>query len=174
MASLQAFHDHFSHETYKHHTSTVTCWEGKLKNPPGQNDHSRQKQTTRKYFFVLIIILGHEYTGRASLVQKSFPKKVSPQVYITLQKRLFCTIGRLKRRFQTCKERISAGIYIFQALEFRWPEMWLSGSRDWDLWLQRSKSSWSLHCRVVGEKGLSDNVRVWECCREHIFRWFWL
>ena len=68
-ASFQAFYDHFSHETYKHHGSTVTCSERKWKNPPGQNDHSRQKQTTRwKYFFVSIIILGHEYTGSASLV----------------------------------------------------------------------------------------------------------
>ena len=45
VASLQAFH--------KHHTSTVTCSESKLRNPPGQNDGSRQKLTTRwKYFFV--------------------------------------------------------------------------------------------------------------------------
>ena len=51
LASFLAFHDHFSHETYKHHASIVTCSESKWKNPPGQNDHSRQKQTTRwKYF----------------------------------------------------------------------------------------------------------------------------
>ena len=56
MASFQAFHDrHFSHETYKHHASTVTCSESKWKNPPDQNDHSRQKQTTRwKYLFLSI------------------------------------------------------------------------------------------------------------------------
>ena len=36
---------HFSHETCKHHASTVTCSESKWKKPPGQNDHSRQKQT---------------------------------------------------------------------------------------------------------------------------------
>ena len=47
VASLHAFHDHFSHKTYKHHTSTVTCSKRELKNPPGQNDRSRQKQTTR-------------------------------------------------------------------------------------------------------------------------------
>ena len=68
VASFQAFNDHFSHEADKHHASTVTCSPSKWKNPPGQNDHSRQKQTTRwKYFFVSIIILGHEYTGSASL-----------------------------------------------------------------------------------------------------------
>ena len=68
-ASFQAFHDHCSHETYKHHASTVTCSESKLKNPPVHNDHLRQKQTTRwTYFFVSIIILAHEYTGSASLV----------------------------------------------------------------------------------------------------------
>ena len=50
-ATFQAFYDHFSHETYKHHASTVTCSESKWKNPPGKNDHSRQKQTTHwKYF----------------------------------------------------------------------------------------------------------------------------
>ena len=38
-ASFQAFYDHFSQETYKHHASTVTCSESKKKNPPGQNDH---------------------------------------------------------------------------------------------------------------------------------------
>ena len=43
VASFQAFHHHFSHETYKHHT----CSESKLKNPPGENDHSRQKLTAR-------------------------------------------------------------------------------------------------------------------------------
>ena len=69
VASLQAFHDHFSHETYKHHASTVTCSESKLRNPPGQNDHSKQKQTTCwKYFFVSIIILGHELHWQCSLV----------------------------------------------------------------------------------------------------------
>ena len=69
VASCQPFHDHFIHETYKHHTSTVTWSESKLKNPPGQNDYSRQKQTSRwKDFFVSIIILGHEYTGSASPV----------------------------------------------------------------------------------------------------------
>ena len=37
--------------------------------PPGQNDHSRQKQITRwKYNFVWNIRMGHEYTGTASLV----------------------------------------------------------------------------------------------------------
>ena len=70
LASFQAFHDHFSYETYKHHASTVTCSESKWKNPPGQNDHSRQKQTTCwKYVFVSINILGHEYTGSASLLR---------------------------------------------------------------------------------------------------------
>ena len=54
-ASFQAFHDHVSHETYKHHTSTVTCSESKLKN-------------RWKYYFISNMILGHEYTGSASLV----------------------------------------------------------------------------------------------------------
>ena len=59
MASFQAFHDYFSHETYKHHASTVTCSGSKWKNPPGQNDHSRQKQTTCwEYYVISIIILG--------------------------------------------------------------------------------------------------------------------
>ena len=72
------------------------------------------------------------------------------KVYITLQNRLFCTIdGRYKRRFQTCKGRISAGIYFFQALEFRLPERWPSGSGDWELWPQRSKTLWSVHCFLV-------------------------
>ena len=72
---VEAFYDHFSHENYKHHASTVTCSESKWKNPPGHNDHSRQKQTTRwKYFFVSIIILGHEYTGSASLVKAKVEK----------------------------------------------------------------------------------------------------
>ena len=90
VASFHAFHDHFSHETYKHHASTVTCSESKWKNPPGQNDHSRQKQTTRwKYFFVSIIILGHEYTGSASLVPDKFPIVLS----VTLQYLTRAAIG---------------------------------------------------------------------------------
>ena len=57
-------------------------------------------------------------------------------MYITLQNWLSCTAGRrYTRRFQRCKGRISAGIYIyfFQALEFRLPKRWLSGSGDWEL-----------------------------------------
>ena len=52
VASFQAFHDHFSYETYKHHASTVTCSESKWKNPPSQNDHSTSKANhSLKIFF---------------------------------------------------------------------------------------------------------------------------
>ena len=50
---------HKSHETYKHRTSAVSCSKRKLNNHPGQNDHSRQKHTTRLKYFVSIIILGN-------------------------------------------------------------------------------------------------------------------
>ena len=89
-ASFRAFYDQFSHETYKHHASTVSCSESKWKNPPGKSDHSRQKQTTRwKHFFVSIIILGHEYTGSANLVAyqtlealKHYHKLISTALFI--------------------------------------------------------------------------------------------
>ena len=69
-ASFQAFHYHFIHETY----STVTCSESKLRSPPGQNDHSRQKQTTRWTYLFVSIILGHQYTGCASPVFIFMPR----------------------------------------------------------------------------------------------------
>ena len=96
-ATFQAFYDHFSHET-KHHASTVTCSESKWKNPLGQNDHSRQKPTTRwKYFFVSIIILGHEYTGSASLALMKFTQ-------------LFCSFrGSVPEVVSTIQNEISSG-----------------------------------------------------------------
>ena len=63
---------HISHETYKRHTSTVTCLESKFKILPVKNDHSRQKQITLvKYYFIIPVMIlhtGHEYTGTTSLV----------------------------------------------------------------------------------------------------------
>ena len=62
---IPSIHYHFSHASHQY----VTCSESKLRNSPGQNNHSRQKQTTRwKYYFVSIIVPVHEYTGSASLV----------------------------------------------------------------------------------------------------------
>ena len=69
-ASFQAFHYHLIHETY----STVICSESKLRSPPGQNDHSRQKKTTRWTYFFVSIILAHQYTGCTSLVFIIIPR----------------------------------------------------------------------------------------------------
>ena len=112
-ASFQAFYDQFSHETYKQHTSTVTCSESKWKNPPGQNDHSRQKQTTRwKYFFVSIIILGHEYTGSASLVAYCLKTP-----FFAISAKGDVTLVNLQRRFATHVFRTNLQTcYTFESL----------------------------------------------------------
>ena len=108
VASFQAFHDHFSHETYKHHASTVTCSESKWKNPPCQNDHSRQKQTTCwKYFFVSITILGHEYTGSASLVTN----KLVNDVVIARFKTLLASLSPPPTRWWLLNENQSGDKY---------------------------------------------------------------
>ena len=64
MASFQTFHHYLSHETYKHHTSNATCSESKLKNPPGQNNHLGQKQTT---CWLNMILYQSSYWGMSPL-----------------------------------------------------------------------------------------------------------
>ena len=69
VTSFKTFHHQFSHETFISITPVMSlARKASDKNPPGQNDHSMQKQTTRsKYYFVSIIILGHGHTASASV-----------------------------------------------------------------------------------------------------------
>ena len=75
VASFQAFHHHLGHETYKHHTSTVTCSERKIL--PVKTITQGTSQPLVENIFCINIILGHEYTGSACLfLRKKWQKSM--------------------------------------------------------------------------------------------------
>ena len=77
-ASFKAFHNILVMKPISITPALSLAWKASEKNPPGQKDHSRQKQTTCwKYFFISIIMQGPEYTGSASLVDNNRYQSIS-------------------------------------------------------------------------------------------------